>query len=589
MILVDDLKKLDELIKVLKQQMVFACDTEYTPDVASVKAELLVISFAWHDNSAVIPCGIFSFREEKGKELLASMVAEKLKPIMEDPRVIKAMHNSKADMHLFANYGVRVRGSFCTMIASFLCDENTLKTLKVRAAEVGMVLNEWKTEWKKSVPEFLAYADRDAVATFKLYKLYKKRLKEEGLYDVFKKQENRLVPIVMQMERRGVLIDVDFLKKADKGAQKEIDSLEGQIYKLAGKTFNIGSPAQLGEVLYNEIGLEPVKVTKGGKASTDAESLEAMEGKHKIVPLLLRHRRLAKLVSVYIGTEGLRSFLVGNKLHCNFNTVGTTTGRFACSAPNLQTLPRADEQDPSPWFHVRKAFIAPKGHKLIVADYDQIELKVLAHYSGDRRMLEAIRAGKDLHQAAADAIGLPGKEGRQIAKSIMFSVAYGSGPRNIANKFNLPLEKAKHFLEVFYQKYSGVQVWKTDIVSLAKRQGYIRLLTGRKRRVEGLTSDDWGLKARAERQVVNSAIQASSADIVKCAMLEMVKDNDILGYGYKMLLQVHDELVGVVAEREAEQAAERVKYVMEHCLTVPLRVNITATVGIGNDWESGKA
>lgn len=587
--LVADIGKLRKIAAQLKSSGAFAFDTETIPDKSVInETEILVISLANDAGSWVVPCGVYAHRGEAGKELQAREVMDVLKDVFEDKNVVKVMHNCKFDRHAVKNYGIEVVNMWDTMVAGWLLDENTLKSLKVRAAEVGMFLHEFKEAWKQPVSDFINYSEKDSEATWKLYKLYKPRLKQEGLYEVFIRQEMPVANLVFRMERRGVKIDSAFLKKADKEARKDLAETEKNIYRRAGMVFNIASTKQLSEVIFDKLGLQSSVTTPKGKPSTSAAALEEMAGKHPVIDLILKHRKLGKLLSTYIGEDGLRGHMQSDgRIHCNFNTVGAVSGRWSSSDPNLQNISRSIDSV-STYDHVRRAFIPKKGYSMVCGDYEQLELRLLAHFSRDKNLLSAFRQGKDVHAETGKILGFTGEDARQRGKTVNFGTAYGMGPTKLSIEFGVSMEEAKEFLERFYDYYYGVVLWKNDTLGVARRLGYVNMITGRRRRVEGLDSDDKGVRAMAERQCINSVIQGSASDIVECAMIKISRNKEIWNLGYRMLIQVHDELVGEVPEKNAEAAVKLIKAEMENSLSQPLRVDLPVKISSGKNWEEAK-
>lgn len=395
--------------------------------------------------------------------------------------------------------------------------------------------------------------------------------------------EKDLMPIITRMEKNGIKLDSKYLKDLSGRVNEELMALEKKIVGLAGQEFNVNSPQQLSQILFDKLGLQVkgLKKTPGKVISTAAAELEKLKGQHEIIGLILRQRELAKLKNTYIDALPL---LVGadGRLRTSYDSLGTTTGRLSSKNPNLQNIPiRTDLGN-----EIRKAFVAEPGHKLLSADYSQIELRVVAHLAGDKDMIAIFKAGKDIHNAtAAEILGLPenevSKDQRRMAKVLNFGVIYGMSIHGLADAAGVDLARAKEFIKKYFEEFSGVAKFIEKTKKDAAREGFVQTLFGRKRFIPEINSSAWNLRQAAERMAVNMPVQGTAADLLKMAMVSLAKSEWLIANS-KMLLQVHDELVFEVPEDKMKEAAEKIKSIMENIyeLAVPLKVDIEA----GDNW-----
>lgn len=603
------LRRLEEI---LRGRRVFSLDTE-TTSIVALEAQLEIITITTgrigNEHKFVIPF-YACVERAKALRLKAAKTRQKfftpdplwgapylqprevldvLRPFLVDRHWLKVMHNSKYDMAVLGNYGIHCRNVWCSMIAGFLVNENRLKGLKDRCKDVGLRLTDYKAVQKAlkeggSLQDYFDYASMDSTATLRLYYLYADTLKKDGVHEVFIKQENRMPAILCDMERRGILIDQEFVKGVDKQVKRALLESRAKIYSAAGGPINLGSPPQLGAFLFDRLGLTSTIRTPKGKPSTNAAALEEMSSKHPVVAEILNYRTLSKLDVQYTDpTKGVMSHILKDgRIHPSFNPVGAITGRFSCNAPNLQNIPRSNEDS----YHIRKAFIASPGKVLIVADYNQIELRLLAHYSQDPIMMKAYQNDEDLHQVTADALGVE----RPLAKNLNFGTVYGIGAKKFARMAKISEDKARDSIRAFFRLYAYIDVLKNRVNRIARTQGYIKLMTGRKRRVLGLDNPDPYEAGAAERQVINSLIQGSSADLLKAAMIRIYESVELRDMGCEMLLQVHDELVFECPKAYAKVASRIIDRLM--CKMpegVELRVPIRTAISQGVNWEEGKS
>ncbi|HVE76025.1 MAG TPA: DNA polymerase I [Actinomycetota bacterium] len=423
-----------------------------------------------------------------------------------------------------------------------------------------------------------------AVAVAELADVLAKELRDRGLWDLFVDLEIPLVRVLARIEHTGVKIDVDYLNGMSKTLGGELAEIEKQIYDLAGGPFNIGSPPQLREVLYERLQLKPSKKTKTG-FSTDASVLESLRDEHPIIDLILRHRERAKLKSTYLDALPPLVDAETRRLHCRFNQTVASTGRLSSDSPNLQNIPIRTEEGRQ----IRRAFIPEEGFTMLVADYSQIELRILAHLSRDEELVDAFNKGKDIHRSSiAKALGIDESEVtpdlRSIGKMVSYGVTYGMGPFGLSQRLRIPVDQARTYIDGFFALYPGVRKFLDGVVEQATEEGFTTTMLGRRRYVPELKSRNPRVRSLGERQALNAPIQGSAADIMKLAMVE--SDKAIKGTESRMVMTVHDELVFEVPSAEIEQTAKAVKDAMENCLelSVPLKVDIAW----GPNWAESK-
>lgn len=570
-----------------KKQKIFAVDTE-TTSLEPHDARLLGISFSWKENEGYfVGLPIIEDKEIFGK----------LKKLLEDPNIQKIGHNLKYDYAILKLAGIVINPiSFDTMVASYLTNAGTrqhkLDTIAFNEFAYRMVpiesligVGKKKISMEDVSQDKLSwYACEDADFTWRIYDVMKKRLAKDNLTGLFEKIELPLIPVLADMELAGIAIDSPFLAQLEKKAGKRLIELTKSIYEHAGKEFNINSPLQLKEILFDDLQItaEKIKRTKTG-LSTAASELEKMRGEHPIVENIIEYRELAKLQSTYI--EALPK-LVNKKterVHTSYNQAVTATGRLSSSDPNLQNIPIRTELGAE----IRKAFIAKPGMRLISADYSQIELRVVASIASDEKMIESFRKGEDIHKrTAADvyeiALEEVTKEQRYAAKEVNFGVLYGMGVMGLASRKGITREHAREFID----KYFTVHHWIKDYIEstkvLAYNLGYVETLLGRRRYIPDIHSTMRQVRSAAERMAVNMPVQGTAADLMKLAMIEVQKSLFKVSRESKLLLQVHDELVLEVPQSDVNKVA---KFIVETMNGVyKLKVPIETEVKEGKNW-----
>jgi DNA polymerase-1 len=407
----------------------------------------------------------------------------------------------------------------------------------------------------------------------------------QKLYDTI---EAPLAPVLLRMEEAGILLDVPFLREMSADLGRELATLEGTIYELAGEKFNIQSPSQLGVLLFEKLGLAGGKKTRKTKNwSTDASTLEDLAASgHALPEKILRYRELAKLKSTYV--DALAG-VVGDdgRLHTRYYQAVVATGRLSSQNPNVQNIPIRTETGS----RIRKAFRAAPGHLLVVADYSQIELRVLAHIAGEKAMIEAFAAGEDIHRSTAAAVmgidpGLVSSEQRRAAKATNFGLIYGQGAFGLSRTLGIPLKEAEQFIAAYFARYSGVQAYMQETLAMAERDGCVATLFGRIRPLPDLKSSNWNLRENARRVAINARIQGTAADILKLAMIAVDRRLAAEEPGARLLLTVHDELVVEAPEARAGAVADLVHHEMEG--VVALQAPLVAEAAVGPTWFDAK-
>jgi DNA polymerase-1 len=419
-----------------------------------------------------------------------------------------------------------------------------------------------------------------------LYPKMKKQLEEIDDQGLFESIEMKLIPVLAEMELNGVKVDTAKLRELSQEVNKELEKVTKKIYKEAGEEFNVASPIQLREILFEKLKIPTDNIKKGKTGLSTAESeLEKLLEEHHIVPLILEHRELAKLQNTYVDVLPTLIDKTTGRIHTTFNQAVTTTGRLSSSDPNLQNIPIRTELGKE----IRDCFVAERGYSLIVADYSQIELRIVASLAQDEKMIEIFKNGKDIHRATAAAINnVPlekvTKEMRYAAKEVNFGVLYGMGAYGLSWRTKIPQWQAKEFIEKYFKEFAGVKKYLDQTIKFAKKEGYVETLFGRRRYIPELNAENFQLRNAGERMAINMPIQGTAADLMKLAMIEI---NDKLrdkGYGLraKMILQVHDELVLEVKNGLEDEVGKIVKEVMEQ--VVKLRVPVEVHVSTGKHW-----
>ncbi|HTQ13129.1 MAG TPA: DNA polymerase I [Rhizomicrobium sp.] len=604
---VTTLERLHRWIARARETGKVAVDTE-TTSLDAMQAGLCGVSLAVAPNEACyIPCG---HRAADGLDLgnaativqlPEAQVLKHLKPLLEDPGVLKIAQNLKYDYLIFAQRGIHIAPFDDTLLLSFVLDSSLhghgmdelselhLSHKPIAFSEVAGKGKDKITFDCVPVKEATRYSAEDADVTFRLHALLKPRLVAEGLTSIYETTERPLVPVLVAMEQEGISIDADFLRKLSNDFAKKQAALEKEIHKLAGGEFNIGSPKQLGDFFFKTLKLPGGRKTKTGAWSTDADVLEDLAAQgHTIAAKVLDWRQLAKLRGTY--TDALPTYVNARtgRVHTSYAMAAASTGRLASTDPNLQNIPIRTEDGRL----IRRAFIAARGSKLISADYSQIELRLLAHIAGIPQLKKAFADGLDIHAMTASEIfnvpvrGMP-PETRRRAKAINFGIVYGISAFGLANQLGIARGEADDYIKKYFQRFPGIRDYMEATKDYAREHGYVKTLFGRRVHIREIRSTNPGHRGGAERAAINAPIQGSAADIIRRAMIRMPGALAAKKLKAKMLLQVHDELVFEAPDKEVESVMAVARAVMEKAslpalsLSVPLTVDARAA----QNWD----
>lgn len=583
--LIDTEQKLDKLVAKLEKQKVFALDTEST-SLDIIDAELVGISICYTPGEAYyIPA--------------STALAHKALVRLLESNTHKIGHNIKFDQHMLVNAGVTLGGIyFDTMIASYLLNAGTrqhgldalaFNELGYQMQPIEDLIGKGKTVItidQVPVEKVSWYAAEDVDITFRLYELFAPRLETDELLPIFKDIEMPLVPVLERMEREGILLDVPFLKKLSDEAEKTIYSLTKDIHKLAEEEFNINSPTQLREILFNKLGLkaEFAKKTKTG-FSTAAGELEKLLGQHPIVEKIMQYRELTKLQNTYLLSLPDMVNKRTKRIHTSYNQTIAATGRLSSVDPNLQNIPVKGEGLGN---EIRKAFVAKQGYKLVSLDYSQIELRVVAHLSQDANMIEVFKSGKDIHTTTAMGIfNVPAeavtKDMRRHAKTVNFGILYGLSAFGLSYRISeIAHGDAKEYIDKYFETYPQVKEYLEKVKAEVRNNGSVTNELGRVRKFPEIKSSQFFIRQAAERAAINFPIQSLAADVIKVAMINIGREIRNKKPEIGMLLQVHDELVFEVKENKVQKYIELIKPLMEEAIR--LSVPVVCEAKIGDNW-----
>jgi len=598
--------ELEALVATLRAQPMIAVDTETTG--LGRNADLVGLSFSWAEGQGVyVPVRSPAPERHLDRERVLGALA----PVLADERVPKCAHNAKFDAAVLLREGVRLRGVvFDSMLASLLMDPaqpaHKLDALAERQLGYRMIPiadligggNGERTAPRPmdAVPldQVTIYAAEDADIALRLYHRMLPQIEALGMRHLLQEVESPLATVLAEMEANGITCDPEELRRQGEDLRQRAHELRERIQQIAGVPFNVDSPSQLAEVLFDRLGLRSIKRTKTGR-STDIEVLERLAAEEdrndprtSVPRLVIEYRQLAKLISTYL--EALRQAIDPRtgRIHTTYHQLVTATGRLASHNPNMQNIPvRTDIGR-----QVRKAFVAAPGHRLICADYSQVELRLLAHLSGDSALIEAFQQDRDIHATvAAEVFGVPidqvTREQRDHAKTINFGIIYGVTPYGLARRIEgLDVEAATRLIADYKRRFPGIERFLARCVREAIDHGYVTTILGRRRAIPEVHSSHAGARALGERLAINTVVQGSAADLIKVAMVNLQRRIDREGLPLRLLLQIHDELVLETPADRAEEHAALVREEMERALT--LRVPLKAEAGIGDDWMSAK-
>jgi DNA polymerase-1 len=590
-----EMDELAKLITRLKSARIFALDTETTSQ-DPMKARLVGLSFALQANEAFyIPCG-HDYLGAPG-QLGITEVLKHLRPILEDPAIKKIGQNIKYDWIVLSRHGVNLEGAdFDTMVASYLLnpskrahnlDQIAMDFLGHKTISYQEVTGKGKNAisfnkvlLEKAVP----YACEDADITLMAKDVLMPRLQEIGLTDLMENVEMPLVPVLLRMEMQGTCVDIERLHELSKAFEHQLEALEASIYGLAGEEFNIKSSQQLGNILFNKLNLPVLKKTKKKTGySTDVDVLTRLAEEHEMPALVLKHRTLTKLKSTYADALIDLVHPETGRIHTSYNQTVTATGRLSSSDPNLQNIPIRTEEG----MEIRRAFVPRKGWRLVSADYSQVELRILAHYSDDQILIQAFIRDEDIHTRTASEVfqvspSAITTELRRQAKAINFGIIYGMSAYGLSKQLGLSHKMAKTYIDNYFTRYEGVKRFIDQTLVEVHRLKQTTTLLGRIRLLPDISSANNNVRQAAERTAINTPIQGSAADLIKLAMINIdsaFRDKKLKS---AMLLSVHDELVFEVPSEELDTVTHLVKEIMEDIwdLKVPLKVN----VAVGENW-----
>lgn len=589
-ILIDNTEKIIELTKILATQEKICFDTE-TTSLNTFECELVGISFSYEISKAYyIPC--------PPNKIEAQAIVQHFKNILEDEKITKIGQNIKFDLLVLKNYGIELKGTLWdTMLAHYLIEPDGKHNMNILAENylqyqpisiTTLIGNKGKNQGNmRDVPIDIIkeYAAEDADITLQLQQQFAKHIDQTHLQTLFYEVETKLIPVLAEMEFEGVNIDTSFLKNYSKEIEIELIQLQDDIFKISGTNFNIDSPKQLGEILFEHLKIPySGKKTKTGQYSTDEETLQKIEDKHPIVAHLLNYREYTKLKSTYVDAIPNLINQETKRIHTTFNQTIAATGRLSSINPNLQNIPIKTERGRQ----IRKAFI-PKNedYVLMSADYSQIELRIVASISKDENMLQAFNDGLDIHTAtAAKVFGVDLKDVssdmRRKAKMVNFGIIYGISAFGLAQRLSIPRTEAAMLIEEYFKQYHGIKKYMDDTIAFAQQHEYVETLLNRRRYIRDINAGNWTIRGFAERNAINAPIQGTAADMIKIAMIKIHKQLKTLNLQSKLLLQVHDELLFDVKKSEKEILENLVIKEMKNAL--PLQVPIEVSCGFGNNW-----
>ncbi|WP_158135543.1 DNA polymerase I [Photobacterium damselae] len=592
-----DQSRFDAWLEQLKSAEAFAFDTE-TDSLDYMVANLVGVSFAVEEGKAAYVPVAHDYLDAP-EQLDRDWVLAQLKPLLEDPNQAKIGQNLKYDASVIARYGIEMQGiKYDTMLESYVynsvvgrhdMDSLALRYLEHKNISFEEIAGKGKGQLtfnQIDLEQAGPYAAEDADITLRLHNaLYPKVSADEKLLHVFSDIEMPLVPVLSRMERTGVLIDSMKLSAQSQEIAQRLDELEKRAFEIADQEFNLSSPKQLQAILFEKMGLPVLKKTPSGTPSTNEEVLQELALDYPLPKLILEYRGLAKLKSTY--TDKLPKMVnpATGRVHTSYHQAVTATGRLSSSDPNLQNIPVRNDEGR----RIRQAFIAPQGYKVLAIDYSQIELRIMAHLSGDKALLDAFCHGKDIHAAtAAEILGLSldqvSSEQRRRAKAINFGLIYGMSAFGLAKQLDMGRGEAQEYMNTYFERYPGVLEYMETTRTVASEQGYVETLFGRRLYLPDIKSRNGLRRKAAERAAINAPMQGTAADIIKRAMVlvdEWIGQQE--SGRVRLLMQVHDELVFEVQESEIESVAQEIKTLMESA--AQLDVPLIADIGYGENWD----
>ena len=601
-LLISSTEELDKLNIVVKQKGFCAIDTE-TNSLNIEDAELVGVSIAISEKSAYyIPINHKDLKDNKKvkDQIKETTLIKFLKLICSDKSILKIGHNIKYDLRILDKYDVKCNSIADTMLLSYAIDNGVTKhnmddLAYLHLNHSNLKFKELVGSGKKEITfdyveinKALEYAAEDALITMKLFNFLNERVKTEKNNFVYNEIDLPLVNTLSQIEKNGIKINTNYLNELSKEFEKESLILENKIFKLAGKDFNIGSPKQLGEILFIELKIAGGKKTKSGTFSTDVSTLTNLSDQgYEIASLILEWRELTKLKSTYTDALQKQATKHQSRVHTSYGIANTLTGRLSSNDPNLQNIPIRTANGRK----IRKAFISETNKILMSFDYSQIELRLAAEISGDKNFIEAFKNNEDIHSSTASQIfGVDSTkldpEMRRKAKAINFGILYGISPYGLAKQLSVTNSEAKIYIENYFKKYPKIKQYMDTQIEFAKTNLYVETIFGRRCNVKNINDKNFAVRGFAERQAINAPIQGTAADIIKLAMIELNKIILKEELKAKMLLQVHDELIFEIDKKEKDTSVKKIKLVMEntHLQFKDFQVPLLVDYGFGNNW-----
>ena len=590
-------KALDKWVKILSQQTVIAVDTE-TSSLNPLEADLVGISFSYSPNKA---CYI-PIAHKNTKSLKKEFILKKIKPILEDISIKKVGQNIKFDFIILKQNNIEINSIEDTMLISYTLDAGTNRHNLDTLSEIHLnhktisykeLVGTGKNKLKFSditLEKATEYAAEDADVTLRLYNFLKARLNEEKLNKIYETFEKPMVKLLSKIEYNGIRVNDIYLKKLSKNFSEKLEKIEKKIFSIAGKEFNIGSPKQLGEIIYNELKIAKLKKTKKGSLATSANILEDLAlGEHEFPKLVLEWRQISKLKNTY--TDALQDHISKKtkRVHTSFLLAATNTGRLASSNPNLQNIPIKSEEGKE----IRKAFIADEKNILISADYNQIEMRILADMADVRELKKAFKNNEDIHNLTASQVfNVPinkvDDDLRRKAKTINFGIIYGITQYGLAKQISVSNQEALDFINSYFKKFPEIKEYMNSTIKACRKQGYVTNIFGRRIHLRGINDKNFSIRSFQERAAINAPIQGSAADIIRLAMIKINKlIEEDKKFQTKMLLQIHDELIFECLEKDEKYIKKTIKESMisiskseHHMFSIPLEVNVNS----GYNW-----
>lgn len=595
-VIIQDEKTFNSWLKKLNKAKLFAFDTE-TTSLDYMQAEIVGVSFAVKaGEAAYVP--LIHEDLEGGNQLDRDFVLDQLRPLIEDEKQKKVGQNLKYDMSVLANHGITLRGiAYDTMLESYVLDSTAtrhdmdslaLKYLGHKTIHYEDVAGKGaKQVTFDQVPIATAgpYAAEDADITLQLHQtLWPKLEKEKRLASLFNDIEMPLLSVLSRMERNGVLVDAKMLAKQSTELAKRMDDIEKESYKVAGEEFNLGSPKQIQTILFDKLGLPVIKKTPKGAPSTAEDVLVELSLDYPLPKLILEHRGMSKLKSTYTDKLPERIDVDSGRVHTSYHQAVASTGRLSSSDPNLQNIPIRSEEGR----RIRQAFIAPRGCKLLAADYSQIELRIMAHLSGDKGLLQAFAQGEDIHRAtAAEVFGVPveqvNNEQRRSAKAINFGLIYGMSAFGLARQLNIARGAAQEYVDLYFERYPGVKNFMDNTRESARENGYVETVFGRRLYLPEINHRNAQRRQYAERTAINAPMQGTAADIIKRAMIAVDDWIQTSQVDVTLIMQVHDELVFEVHKDQVKSANSEIDRLMTQ--VADLKVPLVVDIGTGKNWD----